>query len=339
MIVTLGDMEFGVLYDMRNPRRSGIPNVELYRQTLAHIERMEQLGFDTVWLTEHHFIDDDYLPSVLTMAAAVAARTSRVTIGTAVLLLPLHDPIRVAEDAAVVDVLSGGRLRLGLGLGYKVEEFDAFGIDRRARPSLLEEGIEIIRGAWADGPFSHHGRHRSFDAIDVTPKPAQRPGPQIWLAGRAPVPVARAATIGDGLIVVGGPDLYAEYHDAHRRSGRSDPARLCIFAFTYPTHDPQRDLDRLGPFAAYRMENYARWYGTAGDLASDRELLQTAGAANVAGAMSFFGTPDRVIDELKAAEAAGATAALWFATLPGTTPDATTPLFETLASDVMPAFR
>jgi alkanesulfonate monooxygenase SsuD/methylene tetrahydromethanopterin reductase-like flavin-dependent oxidoreductase (luciferase family) len=332
-------MEFGVLYDMRNPRDSGISNVTLYRQTLEHIERMEELGFDTVWLTEHHFIDDDYLPSVLTMAAAVAARTTRVTIGTAVLLLPLHDPIRVAEDAAVVDVLSDGRLRLGLGLGYKLEEFEAFGVDRRARPSLLEEGIEIIRGAWADGPFSHDGRHRQFAGLDVTPKPVQRPGPQIWLAGRAPVPVNRAATVGDGLIVVGGPDLYRSYHEAHRASGRSDPARLCIFAFTYPTDDPARDEARLGRFASYRMENYAQWYGSAGDLESDRNLLQSAGAAEAGGAMSFFGTPERVIDELKTAEAAGATAALWFATLPGTTPDATTPMFETLAKDVMPAFR
>ena len=332
-------MEFGVLYDMRNPRSSGISNAALYQQTLEHIEQMEALGFDTVWLTEHHFIDDDYLPSVLTMAAAVAARTSRVTIGTAVLLLPLHDPIRVAEDAAVVDILSDGRLRLGLGLGYKLEEFEAFGVDRRARPSLLEEGIEIIRGAWADGSFSHHGRHRSFDDLEVTPKPVQRPGPQIWLAGRAPVPVARAATVGDGLIVVGGPDLYREYHEAHRASGRVDPARLCIFAFTYPSDDPERSTAQLSEYAMYRMENYAQWYGSAGDLASDKALLQTAGAADAGGAMQFFGTPQQVIDELRAAEAAGATAALWFATLPGTTADATTPLFEVLAREVMPAFR
>jgi alkanesulfonate monooxygenase SsuD/methylene tetrahydromethanopterin reductase-like flavin-dependent oxidoreductase (luciferase family) len=331
-------MEFGVLYDMRNPRDSGISNADLYRQTLEHIERMEELGFDTVWLTEHHFIEDDYLPSVLTMAAAVAARTSRVTIGTAVLLLPLHDPIRVAEDAAVVDIVSNGRLRLGLGLGYKLEEFEAFGVDRRHRPSLLEEGIEIIRGAWGDGPFSHDGRHRNFVDLDVTPKPVQRPGPQIWLAGRATVPVRRAATVGDGLIVVGGPDLYREYHDAHRASGRDDPARLCIFAFTYPSDDPQRHAAELGRYATYRMENYAKWYGTAGDLSVDRDLLQAAGAGD-GGALNFFGSPETAIGELKAAQDAGATAALWFATLPGTTPDATTPLFESLARDVMPAFR
>jgi alkanesulfonate monooxygenase SsuD/methylene tetrahydromethanopterin reductase-like flavin-dependent oxidoreductase (luciferase family) len=332
-------VEFGVLYDLRNPRSSGILPADLYAETLDHMAAIEDLGFDTVWLTEHHFIDDDYLPSVLTMAAAVAVRTKRVTIGTAVLLLPLHDPLRVAEDAAVVDVLSNGRLRLGLGLGYKLEEFEAFGVDRRHRRSLLEEGIAILRGAFADGPFSHHGRHRSFDNVDVTPKPVQRPGPEIWLAGRAPAPVTRAAQLGDGLIVVGGPDLYRVYHEAHRATGRSDPARLCIFAFSYPTHDPAGDEQRLGEYAAYRMANYGQWYGAAGDLPSDQALLQTAGATEATGALRVFSPPDAVVAELKAAEAAGATAALWFGTLPGTRPRATLPLFETLAKEVMPAFR
>jgi alkanesulfonate monooxygenase SsuD/methylene tetrahydromethanopterin reductase-like flavin-dependent oxidoreductase (luciferase family) len=332
-------MELGVLYDMRNPRSSGISNVDLYRQTLDHIEAVEALGFDTVWLTEHHFIEDDYLPSVLTMAAAVAARTSRVTIGTAVLLLPLHDPLRVAEDAAVVDVLSAGRLRLGLGLGYKLEEFAAFGVDRRDRRSLLEDGIEIIRGAWADGPFSHHGRHRRFDDLNVTPKPVQRPGPQIWLAGRAQVPVERAATVGDGLIVVGGEDLYRTYHEAHRRSGRADPARLCIFAPTFPSRDPAGDAARLAEFSAYRMQHYASWYGTAGDLQADRALLDTARPPGRPFAVDLFGEPELVVEQLRAAEAAGATAALWFGTLPGAAPAATLPLFETLAAEVMPAVR
>src|SRR5258706_11549539 len=146
---------------MGTPPSSGIGRADLYAETLDHIEAVEALGFDTVWLTEHHFIDGEYLPSVLPMAAAVAARTKRVTIGTAVLLLPLHDPLRVAEDAAVVDVLSNGRLRLGLGLGYKLEEVEAFGIDRRHRPPLLQEGLRIIRGAAAAAPLSAPGRHRT----------------------------------------------------------------------------------------------------------------------------------------------------------------------------------
>ena len=163
----------------------------------------------------------------------------------------------------------------------------------------------------------------------------QRPGPEIWLAGRAPVPVARAAQLGDGLIVVGGPDLYREYLDAHAATGRRDPARSCIFAFTYPSHDPAADNRRLGEHAAYRMANYAKWYGTAGDLPSDKTFLQGADSAT----LQMFGPPDQVVAELKAAEAAGATAALWFGTFPGARPSATLSLFETLSKEVMPAFR
>ena len=223
------------------------------------------------------------------MAAAVAARTSRVTIGTAVLLLPLHDPIRVAEDAAVVDVLSDGRLRLGLGLGYKLEEFEAFGVDRRARPSLLEEGIEIIRGAWADGPFSHHGRHRQLrrprchaqaGAAPGTADLAGRPGagprrprrddrrrPRSSSAG----PTSTASTT-TPIGPAGG---------STRRACASSPSRTRATTPSAPTSE-------LSQYAMYRMENYAQWYGNAGDLATDRALLQTAGAADAGGAMQLL---------------------------------------------------
>src|SRR5258708_39844009 len=114
-------MEIGLLYDLRNPPEWRIPRAELYAETLDHIQAMEALGFPVIWVTEHHFIDDEYLPGCLTFAAAIAARTKTVMIGTAVVLLPLNDAIRIAEDAAAVDVLSNGQLRLGLGLGDKLE--------------------------------------------------------------------------------------------------------------------------------------------------------------------------------------------------------------------------
>ncbi len=324
-------MEFGVLYDLRNPRWSGLTDAQVYAETLEHIAACEAMGFDVVWLTEHHFIDDAYLPAVLPFAAAVAARTTRVTIGTAVLLLPLHDALRVAEDAAVVDVLSGGRLRLGVGLGYKLEEFAAFGVRRQDRPSLLEEGIEVIRRAWADGPASFHGRHYRFDAIDVTPKPVQRPGPEIWLAGRDPVPVRRAARLGDGLIAVTGEHIYREYLAARAEAGRTGPANLCTFAFTLPADDPERAQAELGRFAEYRISLYNEWYGTAGDLEIDRRLLDRQRSGQPVTTRSLFATPETVRAELDAYRAAGVTSVLWFATLPGTRPSATLPYLETLA--------
>ncbi|MEO1063694.1 MAG: LLM class flavin-dependent oxidoreductase [Actinomycetota bacterium] len=317
-------MELGVLYDFRNPTSSRIEPADLYRRTLDHVRAVEDLGFDTVWLTEHHFIDDDYLPSVLPMAAAVAAITTRVTIGTAVLLLPLHDPLRVAEDAAVVDVLSDGRLRVGLGIGYKVEEFDAFGVDRRRRGALLDEGLDVLRAAWAEGPLPGRG-------VDVTPKPVRADGIPIWLAGRAEVPVRRAARRGDGLIAVGDVGLHELYLAERAAAGRMGPANLCTFVQRYPSDDPERADAELGEHAAYRDLRYADWYGTAADLPADEVWRERALAADAARRRRFV-TPDELVAELDALAATGVDSVLWFGTLPGAPPEATLPLFEQIAA-------
>jgi alkanesulfonate monooxygenase SsuD/methylene tetrahydromethanopterin reductase-like flavin-dependent oxidoreductase (luciferase family) len=152
--------DFGLWYDLRNPGSSdgGRSFERLYAETLDQIVWAESLGIDSVWLSEHHFCDDGYTPSPLVLAAAIGARTSRLRIGTNLLLLPLHDPLRVAEDAATLAVLTEGRFRLGVGLGYRDVEYEAFGRSIRQRPSLLEEGIEIVRRAWSGDPISFSGR-------------------------------------------------------------------------------------------------------------------------------------------------------------------------------------
>jgi probable F420-dependent oxidoreductase len=332
-------MEFGLLYDLRNPPEWHVPAAELYAETLDHIQAMEALGFPVIWVTEHHFIEDEYLPSCLAMAAAIAARTMRLTIGTAVLLLPLHDALRVAEDAAVVDVLSNGRLRLGLGLGYKLEEFEAFGVSRKARPGRMEEGIEVIRAAWSDGPATFEGKHYRFHNINVTPKPVQQPGPEIWLGGRAEPAVRRAARMGDGLIAVGGPQLNQMYREMRAEYGKTGPANIAAFAGSYPAEDPREAWETCGRHIDHRSRNYADWYGAAADLASDRTWTAALDAGRASGANAeFFKTPDKVIAEVKAMEATGVTSLLYFATFPGLRPSATIPYFETLAKYVMPAF-
>jgi alkanesulfonate monooxygenase SsuD/methylene tetrahydromethanopterin reductase-like flavin-dependent oxidoreductase (luciferase family) len=135
---------FGLWYDFRQKPPLG-DYARFYAECLEEIEEGERLGFTNVWLSEHHFVDDGYLPSPLVVAAAIAARTTSMGIGTNVLLLPMHHPLRVAEDAAVVDLVSGRRFTLGVGQGYVQHEFEALGFNRKKRPSLFEEGGEVMR--------------------------------------------------------------------------------------------------------------------------------------------------------------------------------------------------
>jgi alkanesulfonate monooxygenase SsuD/methylene tetrahydromethanopterin reductase-like flavin-dependent oxidoreductase (luciferase family) len=130
-------MKFGVMYDFRNPKQWRRPFTELYSAMLDQIAMLDDLGYDNVWLTEHHFVDDGYNPAVLPTAAAIAARTRKIRIGTFVLLLPFHDPVRVAEDSTCVDILSNGRFDLGVGQGYRAEEFAAFKLPRPERSARL----------------------------------------------------------------------------------------------------------------------------------------------------------------------------------------------------------
>ena len=156
-------MNFGFTLFFRNPPPYKVSFADLYRKEIELAVAAEELGYDTVWLTEHHFVDDGYSPSLLPIAAAIAARTKKIRIGTFVLLLPLHNAVRVAEDAATVDLISNGRLDLGLGQGYRVPEFVGFNIPRNERGPRLEEGTEVIRRVWTER--ERHDR-RAFQQAD-----------------------------------------------------------------------------------------------------------------------------------------------------------------------------
>ena len=137
-------LDIGILFMFRNPPFNSTDWASIYRHELDHAVAAETLGYDHVWLSEHHFVEDGYSPSVLPIAAAIAARTERVRIGTYVLLLPLHNPVRVAEDAATVDVISNGRFDLGMGLGYRPGEFTGMGISSKERGARLAEGLPLV---------------------------------------------------------------------------------------------------------------------------------------------------------------------------------------------------
>jgi alkanesulfonate monooxygenase SsuD/methylene tetrahydromethanopterin reductase-like flavin-dependent oxidoreductase (luciferase family) len=220
---------FGLITCQRFP---GDPrtDADLYREAVELAEEAERAGFDSVWVSEHHFVDDGYMASLLPVCGAIAARTSRVEIGTGVLLAPIHDPVRLAEDATAVDLLSNGRLLLGLGLGWREEEFEGFRVPVRERVSRLRKAIEVCREAWGDGLVSSRG-------VAVTPKPARRGGPPIWIGAHGETAVRRSARIADGFMaVLVTPESFAQQvawvREELERAGR-DPA-----AFTFSLHAP-----------------------------------------------------------------------------------------------------
>src|SRR5438067_4545179 len=142
-------MRFGYgLITCQRPPDDPRSDADLYREAVERSVAAERAGFDSVWVSEHHFLDDGYMPSLLVTAAAIAQATTHITIGTAVLLAPLYEPLRLAEDAATVDLISGGRFVLGLGAGWRTEEFDVLGVPISGRGAAMRKTVKVLRGAW-----------------------------------------------------------------------------------------------------------------------------------------------------------------------------------------------
>lgn len=192
-----------------------------YRDLAPVAAAAEAAGFGTFWVSEHHGWDDGYLPSPLVALAAAAQATASIQLGTAVVLPALTHPLRLAEDAAVVDQLSGGRLVLGLGAGYVPAEFEGFGVAIGERGRRLTEAVEILRLAWTARPFSYEGRTWQLDSVRVSPPPVRQV--PIWLGGYADAALDRAARLADGHLVGRGAPALVERADARlAAAGRHD---------------------------------------------------------------------------------------------------------------------
>jgi alkanesulfonate monooxygenase SsuD/methylene tetrahydromethanopterin reductase-like flavin-dependent oxidoreductase (luciferase family) len=262
-------VKVGLFLDLRNPapwRRSW---PQLYRDTLDRVVAAERLGADAVWLSEHHFFDDGYLPQPLTFAAAVAAVTTRIRIGTAVLLAALRHPVHVAEEAAVVDLVSGGRLELGVGAGWSAREYAAFGADMGRRYGLTDGAVAEVR--------------RLLDGDGVTPPPVQRPFP-LWLGYQGPQGARRAGRLGVGLLSLHRALL--EPYRAGLEEGGYDPAiaRMGGVVDIVVARDPEATRARLPPYRAHQVDSYrerrAQDAGRAHEPLS-LEALRPAGAGGL----------------------------------------------------------
>lgn len=250
-------VNFGIWCDFRNPEPWAVPFEAFYRDALDQIAAAEGMGFDSVWLTEHHYCDDGYTPSPLVIAAAIASRTEKMRIGTNLIVLPVHDPIRLAEDAATLSILSGGRFDLGVGIGYREMEFDQAGRELKHRPSLIEESIEILRRAWTGEPINFSGKRFEIGDIRVTPAPPNPP--RIFIGGMAPPAIDRAARIGDGFLSTGG--LGHDDYVASLASNNTADDQAGIYAGCWAiiAADPEAEAARLGDYILYQSNEYISW--------------------------------------------------------------------------------
>ena len=200
------------------------PLADLYRDHLEEAVLAEELGFDCVWASEHHFSPDAWSPSPFPFLAAVAARTERVRLGTYVLLLPLHNPLRIAEDVAVLDNISGGRVDLGVGVGSSPAEFRTFGVPLEGRLGRTFEALRLIERCFSGEEFSHRGKYYAFPNIRLTTTPVQRPGPPILVAAMGDQSVQWTARRGYGMAAGAGRG-HDKYLAALRQYGYDPKAR------------------------------------------------------------------------------------------------------------------
>jgi probable F420-dependent oxidoreductase len=250
------------LFTGQLPASSGRTFHQEYRDYLDLVRLVEREGLDSAWVSEHHFAADGYLPSLLCMLAAFAAVTERIELGTGVVLAPFHDPLRLAEDFAVVDQLSGGRVVCGLGIGWRDEEFREFGIDVPTRVRRLVEITEVLRRAWGQERFDFSGRHYSYEGVAVTPKPARVP--PILIGGFADPAIRRAGRIGDGYISSRADTARVEQAfemaaEARRAAGREGPPLVAVLQNAFVTEDPERDWPLVRDGIGHQLGVYAGW--------------------------------------------------------------------------------
>jgi alkanesulfonate monooxygenase SsuD/methylene tetrahydromethanopterin reductase-like flavin-dependent oxidoreductase (luciferase family) len=289
-------VKFGVLQFFSWSRRVTLDTV--YRRAFERIAIMDQGGYDAVWFAEHHFNAYSVCPSVTLMGTHVAARTRNLRIGTAVTLAPLYHPLRLAEELALLDILSEGRLNWGAGRGFDAREFQTFGIPAEESAARLHECVEIVLAAWRDERVAHRGRYWQIDEIEVLPKPLQRPHPPVWLAATSPDAVRRAAE--------GGFDLLLDPHSPHAEIGRKRALYLeSLAAHGHRTEGREIPIARTLAVAATDAEALevaragAQWmFGSY--------LRPMAGLENVADPVERYvqdvvihGSPERVVDTLQ----------------------------------------
>ena len=208
-------MKFGVLQFFSWPGRR-VPLPTVYERALDRIRIMDETGYDCVWLAEHHFSTYSVCPSVHLMAMHAADRTENLRIGTAVTLAAFYHPLRIAEEIALLDVLTGGRVNWGAGRGFDLTEFRAFDVPREESAARFRESVEVVLAAWRNERINFHGDYYDFEDIEVLPKPFQQPTPPFWVAAGSPDAIDWAAEKGYSILL----DPHSPHATIHEKKQR-----------------------------------------------------------------------------------------------------------------------
>lgn len=324
---------FGAFYDLRNPAAFRQDWTALYRETMDQIAWLDAgTNFAAVSVSEHHFTADGYSASPLALAMAVAARTSRIGIATNILQLPLHHPLRVAEDSLAIDILSGGRFRLGVANGYREQEFEGLGTSTKLRRERIEESIEVIRKAFAGETFSHSGKNWSFPEVAVTPSDAPRRSPEIWMGGTSAPVFDRAARLADGFLASIDDEIVGYLAACERHEVPLEKRRTCRTAWALVAEDPERALSSLGAGMLHQVNGYVEWGFIDHALFEDAQELLDAGFFTLhdsAGAIEYFSErAERGIEEIHL-----------FAQIPGESVESGTERLRYVSDEVIPHFQ
>jgi alkanesulfonate monooxygenase SsuD/methylene tetrahydromethanopterin reductase-like flavin-dependent oxidoreductase (luciferase family) len=330
-------MRFGLFGSAEAPRTAGDPG-RGFREYIESNVEAEQLGFYSTFLVEHHFSGLGQVSAPLDLLGWVAARTSAIRLGTAVLVLPWHDPVLLAERAATLDLLSGGRLDFGVGKGYRHSEFAGFGLPIEEAEARFEESLAVILKAWtSDQPFSHEGQFWHYHEIVVEPPTAQKPHPPVWMAAGRPESVRRVAALGANLML----DQFASTEaigerialfkaECEARGRAFDPMHVAVARNLYVARDKTDARAALSRQSMVHGRLVERSRGPEGSRRS--HIMAYAGQPGATEANALFGTPEEIIAGLEELRAAGVNYVLMSGG------DAARESMRRFAADVMPAF-
>ena len=305
-------MEFGIFLEF--PVREGGTDKEAFDDSLVLIDEAEKQGVDSLWLAEYHFSPGRVMASPITILSHVAARTERIRLGTAVILLPLAHPVRVAEEIATLDLISGGRVEFGIGRGTFPNVHEGFASPFAESRGRFEESLEVIIKAWTNETFSFEGEHYNLKDLTVTPKPYQKPHPPVRVGVTSAESFPTTGRMGYDILInpsrvftlAGLKPQIEEYHQAWKEAGHHGKGKVGLRVPIYLSEDPEKAHDEPKDSALFsmgrlsdRVASYAKYGGTTGNWGQEADTVKNMSYDDWVRDKVAFGTPEAMTDKLQ----------------------------------------